>query len=135
MAKALSLDLRRRIAAALAEGLITRAVGAWFDVSVASAVRMGQLARSGKGMAPRQGGGHPPLVLAPVRDALAARLARKSDWTVRAMAADLKADGITVSHDTVWRFLRRQKNIDGKRDGSPEAGPHAGAVESLSTET
>lgn len=117
MAKPLSLDLRLRIAAALAEGLTARAAAKRFGVSVASAVRMGQLARAGKGLAARRMGGHRPLVLAPVRDALAERLARKSDWTVRAMAVDLRADGITVSHDTVWRFLRRQglsikKNID-----------------------
>ncbi len=40
--------------------------------------------------------------------AIASRLALKADWTVRPLAADLKADGIVVSHDTVWRFLRRQ---------------------------
>lgn len=136
MAKPLSLDLRVRIAAALAEGLTVRAAAKRFDVSVASAVRMGQLARSGQGLAARQMGGHRPSVLVPVRDALAERLARKTDWTVRAMAADLQAAGITVSHDTVWRFLRRQglsikKNTDGERDGSPEAGPAASQMEKL----
>lgn len=139
MARALSLDLRLRIVAALAEGQTTRAAAKRFGVSVASAVRMGQLARSGKGLMVGRIGGHRPLVLASVGDALAARLARKSDWTVSAMAADLQADGIAVSHDTVWRFLRHQglsikKNTDGERDGSSEAGPHAGAVASLSTE-
>lgn len=36
------------------------------------------------------------------------RLQVKSDWTVRALSADLKAAGINVSHDTVWRFLRTE---------------------------
>ncbi|GAB0115401.1 hypothetical protein AcidC75_29250 [Acidisoma sp. C75] len=53
MAKPLSLDLRVRIAAALAEGLTVRAAAKRFDVSVASAVRMGQLARSARGLAAR----------------------------------------------------------------------------------
>ena len=48
-----------------------------------------------------------PLLLS-AAEAIARRLASKADWTVRALAADLKADGIAVSHDTVWRFLRRQ---------------------------
>jgi transposase len=140
MAKPLSLDLRLRIAAALAEGLTARAAAKRFDVSVASAVRMGQLARSGRGLAARRMGGHRQPVLAPVSAAITERLARKADWTVRALAADLKADGITVSHDTVWRFLRRQglsikKNAAGERDGSSEAGPVAGAMENLSTAT
>ena len=79
-----------------------------FGVSVASAVRMGQLARSGHGLAPRKIGGNRPPILLSVSDALSNRLAAKSDWTVRALAADLRADGIEVSHDTVWRFMRRQ---------------------------
>lgn len=36
------------------------------------------------------------------------RLAAKPDGTVRALAVDLKAAGIDVSHDAVWRFLRRE---------------------------
>jgi transposase len=54
-------------------------------------------------------------------DAITTRLASKADWTVRALAADLRAAGIAVSHDTVWRFMRRQglsfkKNPAGQRD-------------------
>jgi transposase len=54
-------------------------------------------------------------------EAITSRLAAKPDWTVRALAADLRASGIAVSHDTVWRFLRRQglsfkKNAAGQRD-------------------
>jgi transposase len=63
-------------------------------------------------------------------DAVSARLASKVDWTVRALAADLRAAGISVSHDTVWRFMRRQglsfkKNAARQRDGT--AGPGAPA--------
>jgi transposase len=105
MAKPLSLDLRVRIA----EGLTVRAAAKRFDVSAASAVRVGRLARSGQGLAARRMGGHRACVLVPVRDALAERLARKTDWTVKAMAADLNAAGITVSQDTVWCFVRRQR--------------------------
>ncbi len=138
MVKPLSLDLRMRVAAALAQGLSVRAAAKRFDVSVASAVRMGQLARAGKGLAPRKIGGHCQPMLKTSSAAIMARLAAKSDWTVRALAADLQADGITVSHDTVWRFLRREglsfkKNAAGERDGSAEASPSEGKMESLPT--
>jgi len=73
MAKPLSLDLRLRIAAALTEGLTARAAAKRFGVSAASAVRMGQLARSGKGLAARRMGGHRQPVLAPVCAAITAR--------------------------------------------------------------
>jgi putative transposase len=138
MVKPLSLDLRMRVAAALAEGLSVRATAKRFDISVASAVRIGQLARAGKGLAARKIGGHCQPMLKRSAAIIAARLAAKSDWTVRALAADLKADGIEVSHDTVWRYLRRQglsfkKNSAGERDRSTQADPYESKVEELPT--
>jgi transposase len=67
-------------------------------------------------------------------DAVRQRLSIKSDWTVRALSMDLKAAGINVSHDTVWRFLRREgktfkKNADGERAGQTEGGPVPGPLE------
>ncbi|UIK01290.1 hypothetical protein LZK82_24825 (plasmid) [Rhizobium leguminosarum] len=46
----------------------------------------------------------------------------EADWTVRALAADLKAAGINISHDTVWRFPRCEgktfeRNADRQRSG------------------
>jgi len=108
MARPLSLDLRSRVAAALTEGATVRDAAARFEVSVASAVRIGQLARAGQGLAAKKLGGPRPLMLLNATEAITSRLAAKSDWTVRALAADLRAAGIAVSHDTVWRFLRRQ---------------------------
>lgn len=108
MARALSLDLRVRVAAALADGATVRVAAKRFGISVASAVRIGQLARAGRGLAARKIGGHYRPILSRATEAITSRLASKADWTVRALAADLRADGIEVSHDTVWRFLRRQ---------------------------
>ena len=138
MVRPLSLDLRVRVAEALAEGSTVREAAKRFGVSVASAVRMGQLARAGHGLAPRKIGGHRSPILLSVSDTLSNRLAAKSDWTVRALAADLRADGIDVSHDTVWRFMRRQglsfkKNTDGQRDAAPGPGASAGALAQTST--
>jgi transposase len=67
-------------------------------------------------------------------EAITARLAAKADWTVRALAADLATDGIKVSHDTVWRYLRSEglsfkKSLDGQRDRSAAAGAPAVPVE------
>jgi transposase len=123
MACPLSLDLRSRVAVALAEGATVRAAAARFEVSVASAVRIGQLACAGQGLEAKQRSGQRPLMLLSSADAVTTRLASKADWTVRALAADLRAAGIAVSHDTVWRFMRRQglsfkKNAAGQRDGS-----------------
>ena len=140
MARPLSLDLRVRVAVVLMEGATVREAAKRFGISVASAVRIGQLARAGRGLAPRKIGGNARPILLPATEAITRRLAAKADWTVRALAADLRADGIQVSHDTVWRFLRRQgltfkKNSARKRDGAAEPGASADALAGPSTPT
>lgn len=138
MARPLSLDLRVRVAAALAEGATVREAAKRFGISVASAVRIGQLARAGHGLAARKIGGNCRPFLLSATEAITGRLAAKTDWTVRALAADLRADGIEVSHDTVWRFLRRQgltfkKNSAGEREGAANLGSPASPLAKTST--
>jgi transposase len=108
MPKALSLDLRTRIAAAVAQGEPVRAVAARFQVSASSAVRLGQKRRAGADLAPaKRGGPRPSPITAAVADWLRARLSEKPDLTMRALAAELRERGTPVTHDTVWRFVRR----------------------------
>lgn len=108
MSRPPSLDLRVRVAAILAAGATVREAARRFGISVASAVRIGQPARSGQGLAARRIGGDRQPILLNASEAIIRRLVSKADRTGRALAADLKADGTAVSHDTVRRFLRRQ---------------------------
>ncbi|WP_321381494.1 IS630 family transposase [Rhizobium sp.] len=118
MVHPLSLDLRMRIAAALSDGMTVRAAAVRFGVSTATAVRIGQRARSGKGLMPAKIGGYvKPILRGDAADAVRQRLVAKSDWTVRALSADLKAAGISVSHDTIWRFLRSEGKTFKKNTG------------------
>ncbi len=108
MPKALSVDLRNRIAAAVAQGEPVRSVAARFQVSAASAARLGQKLRAGADLAPaKRGGPRPSPITAAIADWLRARLAAKPDLTMRALAAELRDQGTLVTHDTVWRFVRR----------------------------
>ncbi|MBA9036909.1 transposase [Rhizobium leguminosarum] len=115
--------------------MTVRAAAERFGISAATAVRIGQLDRSGKGLMPAKIGGYvKPTLRGAAADAVRQRLQVKSDWTVRALSADLKAAGINVSHDTVWRFLRSEgktfkKNAGGKRARPPEGGPVPDAME------
>ena len=109
MGKALSLDLRTRVAAAVVRGESVRSVAARFQVSAASAVRLGQKLRAGADLMPaKRGGPRPALITVALADWLRARLAAKPDLTLRALAAELREQGTSVTHDTVWRFVRRQ---------------------------
>ena len=112
----LSLDLRTRVAAALADGETVRSAARRFGVSVASAVRIGQRQRSGRGQVPCRIGGHRKAVLAgEAGDWLLARLAEKPDLTMRALTAELAVHGVLVAHDTVWRFVKRSGQTVKKR--------------------
>ena len=125
-----------RIASALLEGASARSVAKRFGVSAATAIRLGQVLRSGGDLGPRKMGGYRGFVLsAPVVTWLGSRLAEQNDLTVRALTAELAAEhGIVVSHDTVWRCIRRlglssKKNTAGKRAGWSEDSPAAGSLE------
>ena len=53
-------------------------------------------------------GGHRPRRLADRRDWLLVRIAEKPDLTLRAVVAELAADGVTVSYGAVWAFFARE---------------------------
>ena len=130
----LSMDIRTRVATALEEGETVRAAAKRFGVSVASAVRIGQRQRAGRGQAPRKIGGHRrPVLVGEAGEWLLARLAEKPDLTMRALTAELAVRGVRVAHDTVWRFVRTagrtvKKNADGQRTVAPEGGAVPGAL-------
>lgn len=108
MPKALSVDLRTRIAGAVAQGEPVRAVAARFQVSASSAVRLGQKMRAGASLAPaKRGGPRPSPITAAVADWLKQRLSEKPDLTMRALATELRERSTPMTHDTVWRFVRR----------------------------
>ena len=63
-------------------------------------------------------GGKRPYLLAGQRGWLLARLDEKPDLTLHALLRELGAHSVTVSCDTLWRFLRREGfSIKKKRSG------------------
>jgi transposase len=108
MARAYSLDLRERVVAAVVRGLSCRAVAVRFDVSVASVVKWAQRARATGSPAARPMGGKRRYLLAGQRSWPLARLDEKPDLTLHTLVRELGAHGVTVSCDTLWRFLRRE---------------------------
>jgi putative transposase len=58
--------------------------------------------------APAKFGGYRTCALEAHRDFLLARLEEVPHLTLHTLKDMLAARGIAVSHDTVWRFLRRQ---------------------------
>jgi transposase len=110
MAKALSIDLRKRVIAAIEEGASCRQAAARFGVSASSAIRWHALSRRLGDAAPkRQGGdrrsGRIEAYAALILDALA----RTVDITLADLRVELAAHGISVSVAGLWRFFKRRR--------------------------
>jgi transposase len=110
MSKALSVDLRSRVVAAIEGGMSCRQAALRFGVSASSAIRWRMLARSQGDVSPgplggdRRSGrieGHAELILG--------LLEKKRDATLAELRAGLAEHGLAVGMGTLWRFFDRRK--------------------------
>jgi len=116
MGRALSMDLRQRVIAAIAGGLSCRAAASRFGVSAASAIRWRQLAaRTGKVVPRRPGGDSRSVRIEGHHGFIRSLIAADSDLTLVEVRDALAARGTQVSVATVWRFFDRHKITRKKR--------------------
>jgi transposase len=116
MSKALSVDLRERVVAAIAAGASCRAAAARLGVSASSAIRWrAQLREAGSVVAGLLGGdrrssrieAHAALILGLVE--------RKSDMALTEIRAELAKAGVAAGVTTLWRFFRQHRITRKKR--------------------
>lgn len=108
MTAPLSNDLRERVVGAIEAGASCRSAAARFGVAVSSAVKWHQRYRETGSVAPGKMGGHRKRVLEPHRAFIVERINQTPHLTLHGLKDALAARGVTVSHDTVWKFLRRE---------------------------
>ncbi|WP_408869748.1 hypothetical protein [Crenalkalicoccus roseus] len=123
MAKALSVDLRERVVAAIAAGAPCRAAER-FGVGAPSAIRWRPLHRRSGSVAPGPLGGdrrlgrieaYAPLILG--------LLKRTPDITLSELRAELAEAGVPVSIGSLWRFFaRRRITLKKSRRTRPSSG-------------
>lgn len=110
MSKALSLDLRDRVIAAVDGGMSCRQAAARFGVSASSAIRWQSRVRTQGDARPGPLGGdrrsgriesHADLILGLVD--------RQTDITLAELRAALAEQGVAVGMATLWRFFRRHR--------------------------
>jgi transposase len=97
MVRPYSLDLRERVVAAAEAGQSCRAVARRFGVSVSSVVKWRQRACATGSAAAKPMGGKRPVLLAGQRAFILARIALKPHISIRALQAELAAQGTTAS--------------------------------------
>jgi len=122
MSKALSVDLRERVVAAVAAGASRRAAAARFGVSVSSAIRWCTLAREAGSVAPGPLGGDRRSARIEAHGSLIrGLLAQKSDITLKEIRAELAKEGVSAGLVTIWRFFQRHRLTRKKRRRMPRS--------------
>lgn len=110
MSKALSVDLRERVVAAIEGGMSRRQAAARFGVSPASAVRWFSLVKETGNARPKALGGdrrsgrieaHAPLILELYETT--------PDITLAELKSELADRGISAGMTTLWRFFERRR--------------------------
>lgn len=109
MTHALSLDLRRRVTGAIAEGKSRRAAAEQFAVSAATAVRLQQrLEKTGSLEPDKVGRRRDSGKLGPFRDSIIAKVEEQPDITMPDLAVWLlETEGVQVDPSNVSKLLCR----------------------------
>jgi transposase len=110
MSKALSVDLRVRVLAAVAAGATHREAGERFGVSAASVSRWRQRERDQGDPRPKAlGGDRRSHVIEAHRAAILALVAERRDITLAEVKAALAEKGVPTSIGGLWRFFARHR--------------------------
>src|SRR4051812_6889456 len=116
MSKALSLDLRTRVLAAIAGGLSCRQAAQRFGVSASSAIRW-------RGLERRQGDARPKALGGDRRSGrieacaglILGLVEATPDITLEELRTALAARGVAVGYGSLWRFFARRRITRKKR--------------------
>jgi transposase len=120
MAEALSMDLRRRVLAVIAEGVSGRSAGRRFGVSAPSVSRWRALERAQGDATPKPiGGDHRSPRTEAHAAAIFSALEAAPDLTLEELREKLAQERVLVSYGALWRFLDRHKITRKKRPRTP----------------
>lgn len=129
MGRALSMDLRERVVAAIGSWMSRRAAALRFGIGAATAVRWAGLMRDRGSAAPRRQGGAASAgrrhALWPYRRPCGTDFTRRSalgatpDATLAELRATLAGEGVSLAVSTLWRFFARHAIARKKRPATP----------------
>jgi transposase len=133
------MDLRERVAAAVAGGMSCHAAAAQFVISVSTAIRWAKRVRETGSPAAMPMGGRRPFVLASEAEWLTARFTENPDITLRELLAELRDRGIEVSYYGLWNMtdhlgLSFKKKPARQRTGPANHRPPPPAMEAAARE-
>jgi len=122
MAKALSVDLRERVIAAVESGVSGRQAALRFEVSPSSVSRWRRkLVQEGEITPKRQGGDRRSGRIEAYAELILNAVTAAPDITLAELQAMLKDEGLTAGIGSIWRFFDRRKITLKKRPRTPRS--------------
>src|ERR1700730_13165924 len=138
MGKPYSLDLRKRVVAAVLSGGMSRNMAAkQFGVGISTAIHWVQRQQETGSVAPGQMGGHRPKAISGEHRLWVLQRTKGGDFTLRGLVAELAERGLKGDYRSVWTFVHEEKLSFKKNRASQRARacrhrPQTGALEELS---
>ena len=117
MGKPYSVDLRRRVVAAIEAGMSRNQAARQFGVAISTAIGWMQRVEQTGSVAPGQMGGHKPKAISGAHAVWLSQRIRAGDFTLRGLVAELNERGLKVDYRSVWEFVHAEKLSFKKKRG------------------
>jgi transposase len=117
MGKPYSVDLRKRVVAAIVGGMSRNQAAKQFGVAISTAIGWMQRVEQTGSVAPGQMGGHRPKTISGQHAAWLSQRIRASDFTLRGLVAELAGRGLKVDYRSVWEFVHAEELSFKKKRG------------------
>src|ERR1700678_3751128 len=109
MGKPYSLDLRKRVVAAVEGGMSRNRAAKQFGVAISTAIGWMQRVEQTGSVAPGQMGGHKPKAISGEHALWLSQRIRAGDFTLRGLVAELGERGVKVDYIAMWESGHTEK--------------------------
>jgi transposase len=117
MGKPYSLDLRKRVVAAIKGGMSRNQAAKRFGVAISTAIGWMQRVEETGSVEPGQMGGHKPKAVSGDHAVWLSQRIKDGDFTIRGLVAELAGRGLKVDYHSVWDFVHAEKLSFKKKRG------------------
>ena len=112
-----SLDLRKRVVAAIKGGMSRNQAAKQFGVAISTAINWAKREDETGSIEPGQMGGHKPKAISGEHAVWLQCRIRESDFTLRGLVVELSGRGLKVDYHSVWDFVHAEKLSFKKKRG------------------
>jgi transposase len=109
MGKPYSLDLRKRVVAAIEAGMSRNRAAKQFGIAISTAIGWMERVQETGSVAPGQMGGHKPKAISGEHAVWLSQRVKNGDFTLRGLVAELAGRGLKVDYRSVWEFVHTEE--------------------------